>query len=107
METGMVLCFLYYGTSVGTGLRVLAYLFVLHLELILLIHSPETITQLLAYITEDALRTVKILTLQMVGYGDQGNLPIEQRWLDAIFRILAPIQIAMLVLAFRARIKRH
>jgi uncharacterized protein YjbI with pentapeptide repeats len=97
----------YYGTSVGTGLRVLAYLFVLHLGLTLLIHSPETITQLMAYIPDDALRTVKILSLQMVGYGDQSNLPIEQRWVDAIFRILAPIQIAMLVLAFRARIKRH
>jgi hypothetical protein len=97
----------YFGTSVGRGLLVLAYLFVLHLELTILIHSPETITQLMACIPDDALRTVKILSLQMVGYGDQSNLPIEQRWIDAIFRILAPIQIAMLVLAFRARIKRH
>lgn len=97
----------YYGTSVGTGLRVLAYLFVLHLELTLLIQSPETIPQWVEYITDDALRTVKILSLQMPVYGNQGNLPIEQRWIDAIFRILAPIQIAMLVLAFRARIKRN
>ncbi|MCF7965241.1 MAG: pentapeptide repeat-containing protein [Methylobacter tundripaludum] len=96
----------YYGTSVGAGLRVLVYLLVLHLGLTLLIHSPETITQLVERIPEDALRTVKILSLQMGGYGEQASQSIKQRWIDGIFRILAPIQIAMLVLAFRARIKR-
>lgn len=95
----------YYGTSVFRGLLVLAFLFVLHLKLTLQF-SPETITQCVECITEDALRTVKILSLQVGSYADQSNLPIKQRWIDAVFRILAPIQIAMLVLAFRARIKR-
>jgi len=36
----------YYGAGIGTGLRVLAYLFVLHLELTRLVQSPETISLL-------------------------------------------------------------
>jgi hypothetical protein len=96
-----------YGTSVGAALRIMLWLFVLHLVLTLSVHSPETFAQWISYIPNDALRTVKIMSLQMVGYGDQDNFPIEQRWIDTIFRILSPIQITMLALAFRSRIKRN
>jgi uncharacterized protein YjbI with pentapeptide repeats len=96
-----------YGTSVATALRVLAYLLILHLVITLLIRLPEISAQLFLSLPEDALRSIKILSLQMIGFAEQSNLPAAQRWLDAVFRIFAPIQIAMLVLAFRARIKRH
>ncbi len=95
----------YYGTSVFRGILVLVLLFVLHLKFSLCF-SPETISQSVECISEHALRTVKIMSLQMVSSGDSDKLTNGQRWLDAIFRILAPIQIAMLVLAVRSRIKR-
>lgn len=69
----------YYGTSVGAGLLVLGCLFVSHLGLTLFwIHSSETITQLVGRIPIDALRTFKILSLQMAVYGEQTSLPIKQ-----------------------------
>jgi uncharacterized protein YjbI with pentapeptide repeats len=95
-----------YGTSVFRGLLVLLLLIVLHLKLSLCF-SPETFSQSVEYITENALRTVKIMSLQMVSSGDSDKLTSGQRWVDAIFRILSPVQITMLALAFRTRIKRN
>ncbi|MEQ1546008.1 hypothetical protein [Methyloglobulus sp.] len=97
----------YYGTSVGTALRIMFWLFLLHLVLTLSIQPPETDAQWVCYILNVPLRTVKILSLQSVDYGNQDTVPIEQRWIDAIFRILSPIQVTMLALAFRSRIKRN
>lgn len=83
-----------YGTSVGTAIRILIYLFFFHLALSVRFSSTGIDFQNV----DLALKTFKVLTLQKI---------IENpNWIDAVFTVLAPIQITMLVMAFRSRIKR-
>ena len=55
---------------------------------------------------EQAANSLRVISLQRFVFGSQGELLPFQGLLDATFAALAPIQIALLVLAIRARIRR-
>jgi uncharacterized protein YjbI with pentapeptide repeats len=90
-----------YGTSVATSLRMLLYLYLLHLGLSLMTSASPPYPDFAG----EALQSLKLLALQIPPAEAKHGL--VQAWIDAVFRLLAPVQIAMVVLAFRTRIKRH
>ena len=61
----------------------------------------------LAQVSEIAVRSLKVIVFQSPYGTGTGRLTLAQAWCDTGLRILGPAQIAMLVFAFRARIKRH
>jgi uncharacterized protein YjbI with pentapeptide repeats len=95
-----------YGTDVGVALRVLALLYSLHLAGTLAIQFGDGATLSVGVISEATLRSFKVLMQQnpetITSIGSH-----FQAWLDAAFRVLGLIQVAMVALAFRSRIKRH
>jgi uncharacterized protein YjbI with pentapeptide repeats len=95
-----------YGTSVGVALRILALLYALHLAGTLAIRFDGGAPLLVGSISEAALRSFKVLMQQTPETITSGGLHF-QAWLDASFRVLGLIQVAMVALAFRSRIKRH
>ncbi len=90
-----------YGTSVGRGLFVFACLLVLHA---FATHWLQGVVA--GGILELPLRSIRIATLQKdeVTAIQQAML---QGWVDTTFRICAAIQIALVIFAFRTRIKRY
>ncbi|MCW5601392.1 pentapeptide repeat-containing protein [Nitrosomonas sp.] len=95
-----------YGTSVGTAIRVLVLIYLLHVVSSLYIHSPIEITSLQNQFISIALRSIKVLLLMQPETKDV-IITNSQSWLDVGLRLIGPIQIAMVVIAFRTRIKRH
>ena len=95
-----------YGTSVATALRVLLYVSVLHFTLSVFVASNNDGFEWLRALSGLALRSVKLIAFQTPD-ALQAATSIGQAWVDAVFRVLTAIQIAMVALAFRSRIKRH
>lgn len=92
-----------YGTSVGTALRVFALIYILHMVTTLALGSPSD-TVSMTSISETALRSFRVLLSQPIEV--KSVTPSSaQSWLDLAFRMLGLIQVAMVVLAFRSRIK--
>lgn len=52
------------------------------------------------------LRSVRLIVFQ-IDPTDEVQLTVTQSWSDTLFRIIATIQIALLVFALRGKIKRH
>ena len=94
-----------YGTSVATSLWVLALLYFLHFTASVYLELPSGTLPRLPRLLEVALRSLKVLLLAT----DPKilNVSNEQSWFDVALRLLGLIQIAMIAIAFRARIKRH
>jgi hypothetical protein len=95
-----------YGTSVGTSIRVLALIYFLHVSSSLYIHSPIPLTELIDEFMATALRSIKVMLLAQPET-KSGAISNGQSWLDVGLRLIGPIQIAMIAMAFRSRIKRH
>jgi uncharacterized protein YjbI with pentapeptide repeats len=96
-----------YGTSVATAVRVLASLFLLHMGMTIWLRGKTDVQLLIGSILDTGLRSLKIL-VPLQGFDrDWMASSGPQAWIDTVFRVLGLIQIAMLVIAFRARIKRH
>lgn len=95
-----------YGTSVGTAIRVLTLIYLLHVVSSLYVHSPIEITSLQNQFISTALRSIKVLLLMQPETKDV-IITNSQSWLDVGLRLVGPIQIAMIAIAFRTRIKRH
>jgi len=100
--TALYRCVSRYGTSVGTVLWVLCLIYLLHVTASVYVGQVSSVSEFL----DLALRSLKVLLLVRI---ESSNMAIvaEQAWLDISLRLLGPIQIAMLAIAFRARIKRH
>jgi hypothetical protein len=92
-----------YGTSVATALRILFYLFALHILATILITGLPTGETARQTLSATALRTLRLLVFQSTPVS--GALGSD--WSDALFRIAGLIQVTMVVLTFRTRIKRH
>jgi hypothetical protein len=95
-----------YGTNVGWALRILVYFYLLHVAATLFIASHAASLNVSDQLIDTALRSLLVLPL----LATNPALPIvtgAQAWVDVAFRFMVPIQIAMLALAFRSRIKRH
>jgi uncharacterized protein YjbI with pentapeptide repeats len=95
-----------YGTCVGVAIRVLVLLYALHFAGTLAIQSDGGGTMSVGEIAEAALRSFKVLMQQTPETSALDGFHF-QAWLDAGFRVLGLIQIGMVALAFRSRIKRQ
>lgn len=95
-----------YGTSVGTAIRVLILIYLLHVVSSLYIQSPIEFTSIPNELITTALRSIKILLLMQSEAQSPLTTPV-QSWFDVGLRLVGPIQIAMVAIAFRSRIKRH
>lgn len=95
-----------YGTSVGTAIRVLILIYLLHIVSSLYIQSPIEFTSIPNELITTALRSIKILLLMQSEAQNPVTTP-AQSWFDVGLRLVGPIQIAMVAIAFRSRIKRH
>ena len=93
-----------YGTSVGAAFWMLSLIYFLHVTASIYVQLPIGLVPSLEEFLEVALRSLKILLLVRT---EQSLTLMPQPWLDIGLRLLGPIQIAMLAIAFRARIKRH
>ena len=95
-----------YGSSVAVALRTFALIVLLHVSLTLLLQHPQSAETSLIDVEAAALHSVRGLMLQS---SDTSLIAKSgsQAWFDLLFRLLGPAQIAMVVLAFRARIKRN
>jgi hypothetical protein len=94
-----------YGTSIGRGVMILVLLLLAHV-IATAIWQEFDLHDLLSRSTELLLRSVRLATLQQ----DEVILKVSglgQRWIDTTFRITAAAQIALVVLAFRTRIRRY
>lgn len=99
-------CVSNYGTSVGRALRILLWLYVFHLASSIYLELPSGQLPELSKVLEASQRSLKILILAAPALpGVQSS--VQQTWIDLILRVLGPVQIAMIALAFRSRIKRH
>jgi hypothetical protein len=94
-----------YGTGVGRGMLIIALLVLFHAVGTGLIQH-FSVEQLWSQGPELVLRSVQLATLQ---HDDSSvvNFNFLQRSSDTAFRIMSAIQIALLIFAFRTRIKRH
>lgn len=94
-----------YGSSVGAALWMLVLLFALHMSVTLLLKSrSEQVDS--TDVHAISLRSAKVVLYQPIDH-EAANTPPAQVWTDLLFRLLGPAQLAMLVLAFRTRLKRH
>lgn len=94
-----------YGTDFQRALYVLGVFWSLHIAatvLIQWINIVEAPRQLL----DAALHSLRLLVFQ-VEVADGGKLGLAQRWADTLFRIIATVQVALVIFAVRARIKRQ
>ena len=95
----------FYGTSVGRGICVMAVLLLFHCAGTLWLNGALPVTSLgMEPFLDVALRTFRILILQSSDVRPTSNL---QGWLDSICKVFSLIQIALIVFAFRARIRRN
>jgi uncharacterized protein YjbI with pentapeptide repeats len=94
-----------YGASVGKALAVLLVILMLHAALTIHIQNK------LSWWSLDAIESTMYRSFQLPFFRtssiDHDHGPALQRWIDLFFRTFAIIQIALVVFAFRARIKRH
>lgn len=95
-----------YGTNVWVAFRMFFLLYSLHLVSTIYIESLSGTVPDARQISDGALRSFKVLLFQTYAIYEP-SVSAAQSWLDLVFRVLGPIQIAMLALAFRSRIKRH
>ena len=95
-----------YGTNVGSSLRVLGLLYALHFALTLDTQFEAGLALSVEAISETALHSFKVLMQQTPDSFNSTDLNFQE-WLDAAFRVFGLIQVAMVALAFRSRIKRH
>lgn len=95
-----------YGTNVWSSLRVLALLYALHFSLTLDTQSVASAALSVDAISVTALHSFKVLMQQSPSTFNSVGLNFQE-WLDAAFRVFGLIQVAMVALAFRSRIKRH
>lgn len=95
-----------YGASVAVGFRTLAFLLVIHVLLSLIVLATNDVVLTAQHVSETGLRSVRVMLLH-APESAEGQLPLRQGWLDTAFRLLGVAQMAMIVLAFRSRIKRH
>lgn len=93
-----------YGTSVGTALKVLFYFAVLYLGSSVLANrsADSSLAEIIDLLGVRSYHTMRLLAFQTPVGVDEA-----QGWLDVLFRILFAIQTAMVILAFRSRIKRQ
>ncbi len=95
-----------YGSSPLRAFLVMVALFGLHFAVSSVIISNDlTIGELAGNGVEVLLRSLKVSTLQKVN--DANSIPLSLGYLDSIYRVLTPVQIALFGLAVRARIKRN
>lgn len=92
-----------YGTSVTRGLIVLACLIVSHALATAILRGFQS-ADIFNQLPELLLRSIRIATFQR---DESGLGTLSEGWIDMVFRIFTAIQIALLVFAFRTRIKRH
>jgi hypothetical protein len=93
-----------YGTSVGRAIEVLLFLCILHITASIVV--ADGIASLrLDQLNNAALHSLGVFTLHSPDAEEAKT--VAQTWIDVVFRVIVPIQIAMLALAFRSRIKRH
>ncbi len=95
-----------YGSSVGIAIRGLVLVYFFQLSLNLLVQLGIGGTPDSQIFSAAALRSLKVLLLQAPDAGFTVATGI-QAWIDVVFRVIGPVQVAMVALAFRARIKRH
>lgn len=95
-----------YGTNVGVAVWVLSLIFFLHITASIYFQLPDNQIPQMECFLKIVLRSLKLLLLQKVESIDFIS-PNTQDWLDASLRLFGPIQIAMVAIAFRARIKRN
>jgi hypothetical protein len=94
-----------YGTSVGQALLVLLCLIGIHTLITMLLAHSAPGTRITDSFLRAGYQTARLLAFQSLSTADAAYS--VQGWLDVLFRVLFPIQLAMLALAFRSRIKRH
>lgn len=94
-----------YSSSVRRALTVLFLILILHCALSISIHSIEPWPS--SALTERSIYNSLQLLLLQANPADHSNAQPLQQWLNLIFRLLAVIQIALVIFAFRARIKRN
>jgi len=96
-----------YGTNVAHAVLVLSLIFLIHVKASIYYQLPgDQILQLDCFL-RIVLRSLKILLLQGVSDSEVICSSNKQEWLDLSLRLFGPIQMAMVAIAFRARIKRH
>jgi hypothetical protein len=96
----------HYGTSVWVAVGWLVAFFVLHLGVTAALQSP-TEADLTCSLSELGARSFRLMLLQAESNGTALPHPVIQSWVDASFRVVAVIQIALVVFAFRGKIKRY
>lgn len=106
-----------YGTSPLRATRMFLWFFLLHFlisfflqqtfskQFIFDFHSFESLKLVLNQILTFCNNSLKILTLQR--FGNFAEVGLSQSLIDTIFRIIGPLQIALLVMAMRNKIKRN
>jgi len=102
--TALYRCVSNYGTSVGRALWILFLIYILHVTASIYIQLPIGQVPSIQEFLGVVLQSLKTLLLVRT---EPNNIAMEQAWLDISLRLLGPVQIAMLAIAFRARIKRH
>jgi hypothetical protein len=93
-----------YGSSVGTALRMLLLLLVLHFCVSLALSSSPSELEVPSHVLDTALHSARLMLYQTEGPAPEQRA--GQLWADLVFRLLGTAQLAMLVLAFRAKVKR-
>ncbi|WP_404361561.1 pentapeptide repeat-containing protein [Methylotuvimicrobium sp. KM1] len=94
-----------YGTSVATAIRMLVWLYLLHFSASFYLELQSGTLPQMQQFSEQAIRSIKVLLL--TPDPKFANVSTTQSWFDIVLRLLGPIQLAMVALAFRSRIKRH
>lgn len=106
-----------YGTSPLQAARMFLWFFLLHFLISFFLYQASSNHPIFDFYSFESLKTVlnevlpyginslKILTLQHFGNFIENGL--FQSLIDTIFRIIGPIQIALLVMALRNKIKRN
>lgn len=95
-----------YGTSVGTAFRMLLWYLLLHASVTTMLESESPSNDLFGAPWDALRRSIQVLIFQSTNF-QWGNEPPAQFIADTLLRVIGVVQIAMLVLAFRSRIKRH
>lgn len=95
-----------YGTSVATAARMLLWLMILHAAVTVVLAVQSFGADWMTVLADAVRRSVQVLVFQVSSFHWDTDAR-GQFWADALLRVAGLIQITMLVLAFRSRIKRH
>lgn len=95
----------FYGTSFGVAVRIFLLFYLSHLILTLAIQYQNGVI-LEQVVTNEFINSLEVLFQKNPDRANSSGL-YAQRILDVVFRILGLVQLAMVALAFRSRIKRH